>query len=637
MWSFILFFYVRRLWSPDIRGQLIHILLIILAIDAFRTLFESMYFGAWYSSLAGFLPKPVHGFLVRPELVFIPKIINVIAAIAVIGLLLYRWLPEEEEEKKRFMVLIEKNTWELKKSNELLQKEIEERKRTEKALRESEEKYRELLENSPDLRYRTDNNGNIIYISPSVHKFAGYTVAEATGKNLWNEICKYSNDHDEMLTILKEKGSIENFEVEFLHKEGSSWWASTSAQFFRDADGNILGVEGVIRDVTEQKRLAEQLRQSHKVEAVGTLASGISHDFNNILGIIVGNADLASDDIPEGHPAHECLEDIKIASLRAAEVIKQLLNFSRKRELNRSPVNIKSVVEESIKLLRSSLPAMINIQLRVPEVVSIVKADLAQIQQIIINLCTNSAHAMEEGGGVLTVTIQQLETLVEFDTGFKKMPPGKYLQLVVSDTGTGIKQENIKKIFDPYFTTKEFGKGTGMGLASVLGIVENHYGAISVYSELGQGTSVKIMLPTIEEVPVIESKVSEAVVSGNERILIIDDEESMLKMGEKTLTRMGYSVETCLNPLDALKLVRAAKDKFDLIITDVTMPNMTGDILIEKIHSIRSNIPVILCTGFSERINSEGAYQIGASGYIEKPFDKIALSASVRTALDYGQ
>jgi len=426
-------------------------------------------------------------------------------------------------------------------------------------------------------------------------------------------------------------------------------------RYHRKKDGTVFPVEitashltlqgqevhiAAIRDISfriesekEKIKLEEQLRQSHKMEAIGTLAGGIAHDFNNMLGIILGNTELAIDDVPEWNPARLNLEEIKIASFRAKDVVRQLLSFARKTDQKRKPVKINPIITDVLKLLRSSIPTSIEIRSNIPKESQIIFADPTQINQVMINLCTNAAQAMEEDGGILEISLDSM-TLDESTAQPNALSLGQYVKLTVNDTGHGIAPEIKDRIFDPYFTTREFGKGSGMGLAMVHGIVMNHDGVITVESEVGKGTTFNIFFPIVSREPVPEITIDEDLPTGKERMLFVDDEESIVKMGRQRLERLGYKVESTTSPIEALELFRSKPDQFDLVITDLTMPKMTGDKLVKEILNIRSEMPIILCTGFSEKVNGEKAKEIGAFGYIEKPVDKRDLAVAVRRVLD---
>ena len=383
----------------------------------------------------------------------------------------------------------------------------------------------------------------------------------------------------------------------------------------------------------ERKRLEEQLYQSRKMEAIGTLAGGIAHDFNNILGIILGNAELAIDDVPEWNPARLNLEEIRTASSRAKEVVRQLLSFARKTRLEKKPTNIIPIVKESIQLLRSSIPTSIEFRQNITKDVDTILSDPTQINQVLINLCTNAGHAMPDGG-ILEVSLKNRELDEDAVAQYPELNPGRYVNLIVSDTGNGIPKDKIDRIFDPYFTTKKVGKGTGMGLAVVHGIVKGHNGIITVESELGKGTTFNIFFPVIGEEAVEQIETIEELPTGDETILYIDDEASIVELGHQRLERLGYKVESKTSPIEALNLFRSQPEKFDLVITDLTMPKMTGDQLVKEILNIRPDLPIILCTGFSEKTDEKEARAIGVVDYIEKPLDKRDFAFRVRKVLD---
>jgi PAS domain S-box-containing protein len=413
-----------------------------------------------------------------------------------------------------------------------------------------------------------------------------------------------------------------------------------------DSDGRLKGMVQVVRDISEKKKtekehalLRSQLIEAQKMEAIGTLAGGIAHDFNNILAAVMGYTELSLQDTPNGSPVKNRLQQVLKASLRAKELVDQILAFRRRSSQESQPqtTRIRLIIKEALKLLRSTLPSTILIR---PNITSDGCAiiDPTRVHQIIMNLCTNAKHAMQETGGTLTVELNDIDIpappeLSNFDP---HLPPGPYVMLIVKDNGHGMAPDIRKRIFEPYFTTKEKGVGTGLGLTTVHAIVKNHGGAISVESEVGEGTVVSIYLPRTDRA----QKVSQPVqtpprASGLERILFIDDEEELVTIGRDMLQHLGYQVVTKSNGLDALKAFREKPDHFDLVVTDMTMPKMTGERLARELIKIRPNITVILCTGYSEQINAEKAHAIGISAFVRKPLTLMRLAEAVRNVLDH--
>ena len=510
-----------------------------------------------------------------------------------------------------------------------------ERRQTEKTLRESEKRFRELSDSLPQVVFETDEKGNLTFANKNAFDVFGYTRDDFDkGINVIQTLVPM--DHNRALENIQSVMSgkiLGTLEYTALKKDGSTFpVAIHSNPIFRD--NKTVGLRGILIDLTEKKKLEAQLQQAHKMESIGTLAGGIAHDFNNIIGIIVGNTELAIDDVPEWNPARQNLEEIRTASLRARDVVKQILAFSRQSAQELKPVRIGPIIIESLQLVRSSIPTTIQIHQDISAESDTIRANPTQINQILINLCTNAAHAMRDKGGILEVNLENVTINKNASTNYHDIPLGEYVRLTVKDTGRGIDPENLKRIFDPYFTTKKVGEGSGMGLAVVHGIVKSHFGNIAVSSTEGKGTTFHVLLPCTEDKHDKETHVSAEIPRGNDRILLVDDEEAMVDAIKPMLERLGYQVAARTSSIEALEAFRANSDKYDLVITDYTMPNMTGIELTKKLLRLRPDIPIILCTGFSEQINEEKAKEKGIRAFLMKPIVMHEMANSIRKVLD---
>lgn len=518
-------------------------------------------------------------------------------------------------------------------------RDLTDRKQAEEALQKSEERLRAVFEAAKKVSFiitdAQDPEPLVVEFSPGAEKTFGYSKAEMVGNpvsilHLPNDVAKFPAKHKQM-----REGKVGFYgETTLARKSGEKFPALFSTYPLIDEKKEMYAVLSVSIDISEQKELEAQLRQAHKMESIGTLAGGIAHEFNNILGIIIGNTELAIDDVPEWNPARDCLEEIRAASLRAKDVVRHILSFARKSANNRKPVPIIPIIRDSFKLLRASIPSTIEIHQDISCEHDTVMANPTQINQVLINLCTNATHAMREEGGVLDVNLENVVLDDVTLTQYENLSFGNHIKLTVKDTGHGIKPEIIDRIFDPYFTTKGVGEGTGMGLAVVHGIVKNHDGLITVNSELGKGTVIEVLLPIVEAETEPEVVEPDDLPTGNEKILFVDDEEPLVNIAKKMLERLGYQVETQTNPDEAFKLFRSNPDKFDLIISDMTMPQMTGDKLAQKIMEIRPDIPIIISTGFSAKMDEDKAKEMGIRAFTMKPLVPHAFAVTVRKVLD---
>ena len=396
----------------------------------------------------------------------------------------------------------------------------------------------------------------------------------------------------------------------------------------------------MVHDITEQKQAEEekknleyQLQQAQKMEAIGTLAGGIAHDFNNILSVIIGYTELILMSGDVAGEVRQNLKEIFSASKHARDMVKQILAFSRQNKQERKPIQVAHIVKEAIKMLRASLPATISIQQHIEKDTGVIEADPTQIHQVLMNLCTNAAHAIDEKDGVLAIHLGNIELDQKAAADIPDLKTGSYLKLSVKDSGEGIHPDARQQIFNPYFTTKEKGKGTGLGLAVVQGIVKSNNGAVTVESEAGKGAAFHVYLPTINRKLTADDEIFTPLPMGFERILLVDDEQPLVEIGRQMLERLGYSVATRTSSIEALELFKADPGRFDLVITDIVMPNMAGDTLAKKIMDIRTDIPVVLCTGYSEKFTRRNASEMGIRSFLMKPLVMRDLATTVRQAL----
>ena len=416
--------------------------------------------------------------------------------------------------------------------------------------------------------------------------------------------------------------------------DGKNATLLTSKVPLRSTVGDVVGILGIYADITAQKTLEKQIRQSQKIEAVGTLAGGIAHDFNNILTAVIGYTEFTMADLPVESKNQFALGEVLKAAHRAKDLVKQILMFGQKMEQARAPIMISAVITEALKLLRATIPTTIEICQEINQEVGSVMAEPTQIHQVVMNLGTNAYHAMQKTGGTLKVILDNIHVDAELAATSPKLHEGAYVRLAISDTGHGMGQDTLEHIFEPYFTTKTTGEGSGLGLSVVHGIIMGHEGAVTVESAPGEGTVFTVYLPRLFDEVSREIDEPENLPRGNERILFVDDEEALVLLGQKSLESLGYDVTTATSGTRALALFRADPQAFDLVFTDQTMPTITGTQLSEEILNIRPDIPIVLCTGFNAMTSPEAAKSIGIREFIMKPLTRRDVALTIRKALD---
>jgi PAS domain S-box-containing protein len=521
--------------------------------------------------------------------------------------------------------------------------DITERKLAEEALREKESRYRTLFNAANDTIFTMKDD---VFVDCNLKTLAmfGCERHEIIGKSP----AQFSPTKQPDGSLSKEKamqkikdayeGEPQVFEWRHKRKDGSLFDVVVSLNRVELSDGPHL--QAIVRDITDQKRvekerqqLQKQLIQAQKMEAIGTLAGGIAHDFNNILSAIIGFTEISLRDVPPDSKLKDNLQRVLSAGIRAGDLVKQILTFSRQTEREIKPVQIKSIAKEALKLIRASLPATIEVVQDIHSE-SPILADPTQIHQIIMNLCTNAAHAMQENGGKMRVSMKDVTLGVDAVAAHPEIAPGVFIKLSVTDSGSGIASESRDRIFDPFFTTKKPGQGTGLGLSVVHGIIKDCGGMITVESTPGQGSQFHVFLPVIETEPSEEVVTRVPLPTGTERILLIDDEPNQVDIGQQVLKLLGYSVTGKTNSLEALKLFRQNPDDFDLVVTDMTMPKMTGDELAKEMLAVKPNLPIIICTGYSERVTPAKAKALGIKEMIMKPAVVKEIANTVRRVLD---
>jgi len=492
-----------------------------------------------------------------------------------------------------------------------------------------------MIANIGDVIGIMGTDGIMKYKSPNIEKWFGWKPEDLIGTDAWETV--YPEDIErlqkEFFALLEKDNSSTKVEYRYKCKDGTYKWIELTATN-RLKDSTINGVLLNYHDISERKQAGEKLRQAQKMESIGSLAGGIAHDFNNLLFPIIGMSEMLLEDLPENSLEYENAKEIFHAGIRAGDLVKQILTFSRRSDHKMIPVRVQNVLKEVLKLSRSTIPTDIKIHQDIQIDCGSIKADATQLHQVAMNLITNAYHAVQKKSGVISVQLKQI-TLDYGEIADISLEQGQYIVLTISDTGAGIEPNILGKIFEPYFTTKKQGKGTGLGLAVVFGIVKEHQGDIKVYSEIGKGTTFNVYLPLMKKsTKTVSTDQIQILETGTERILLVDDEISVVKLESQMLSRLGYRVNKQLKSLDALKIFKANPDNFDLVITDMTMPDMTGDQLAKELMSIRPDIPIMICTGFSERISKEQAETNKVKGFLMKPVIKSEMAQMVRRVLD---
>jgi len=517
-------------------------------------------------------------------------------------------------------------------------RDISERRIAQQNLSDKKVLLENILNNIPHYVFWKDRNSVFLGCNLNFARVAGVDGPEGIiGKTdfdlAWEkEEAEFYRQCDR--EVMESGEPLLNIEEPQLQADGKQAVLLTSKVPLRNSHGEVVGILGIYTDITDQKKLEQQLRQSQKIEAVGTLAGGIAHDFNNILTAVIGYTEFTINDLPKESQGRSALGEVLKAAHRAKDLTRQILMFGQKMDHERSPMVVGPVIREALQLLRATLPATITISEEIDNDLGMVMADPTQIHQVVLNLGTNAHHAMQENGGVLKVKVDGLfvdEELAESNPSLRK---GAYIRLTVSDTGHGMGADVMEHIFEPYFTTKRIGEGSGLGLAVVHGIIRGHGGAVSVSSSESEGTTFTVYLPMLESVGDKRFEYNVALPEGNERILFVDDEETLASLGKKTLESLGYTVTSTTSSKAALELFRENPYAFDLVFTDQTMPALTGLNLSKELLKIRPEMPIVLCTGFSEKTSAEVVRNAGIREYVMKPLSKRDFALTLRKALD---
>ncbi|MDA0737502.1 MAG: response regulator [Nitrospirae bacterium] len=510
------------------------------------------------------------------------------------------------------------------------------------SLQERDEQFCQLAENIHEVFWlSTPCRRQLLYVSPAYATIWGQSCQSLLNNPLSFQDFIHPEDRPHMHRALTDTILTESCnEYRILRPGNQIRWIRERTFPVKDAEGDIYRLAGLWEDMTDQKEAETALRetqqklhQSQKMEAIGTLAGGIAHDFNNILAAILGYTELSMLRSHDQEKVSSYLHEIQLAGKRAKHLVQQILAFSHQQKPERKPLHLGPLIEEGLQLLRASLPTTITIVQDLRAQYTIL-ADPTQIHQVLFNLCANAEHAMRETGGTLTVTLEDLEVSRALTKQHPDLQVGPYLRLTIQDTGHGIPQTLVPKIFDPYFTTKNIGEGTGLGLSVIHGIVTSHGGAISVSSRIGEGTTVEVYFPQVLEYLEPPTQTILPLVGGTATILFVDDEEPLARLGAEWLTQLGYTTVISTSSIEALALFRQDPLRFDLIVTDQTMPNMSGELLARELLTLRPDLPIILCTGFSHTMSPEKARSLGIRDFLMKPLTYHDLGHAIRKILD---
>jgi len=619
LWSFILYIYLTRMRRG--RGRsLVLTLIAILAIDAFRSLFESVYFGLWYTSVAGLLPSAFAETLTRPEWVILPKLFNVGAALTIIFLLLRRWLPQDERESKQSKL----------------------------DLTESEQKFHAFTNQSVDGISVADMEGRYTYVNPSFCEMMGYSEQELLSMTVF-DVKAPEQDHSSFDRSKKSEVGLPIL-VELQRKNGEIFTSEVLGTVIEYGDKKK--VLGVVRDVTERENatkqrisLERQVQHAQKLESLGVLAGGIAHDFNNLLTSMLGNAQLILDQAPKGSSLREGIEEIEDASKRAAALTKQMLDYSGRGRFVVQDVDAHALVQGIAKLLAASIGKKIELRYDFADDTPLFRGDESQVSQIVMNLITNASEAIGDEAGTISLSTGKTSCTQEYLDSVHMDPKhphgaGTYTFIEVQDSGCGMDEETLERVFDPFFTTKFTGRGLGM--SAVLGIVRGHGGLLDVESAPGEGSTFKLLFPASEVHAAAQplgappSKKIAAMSTGAKVVLLADDEESVRRVGKRLLEHLGYEVLTAKDGADALAVYRSERGRIACTLLDLTMPVMGGHEVLAAILELDPEAKVILCSGYGEQEAGEHATDLGARSFVQKPYERSDLEDALERTLRDG-